>query len=111
MGISSSTAVLNDEIRQHLLGVLGPGELATLGDGKMLLSPEQKRAVQLTYSRAFQRAMIAAVASAGVSVLLTGGLFRRKRVSVREQRQALLDAEVARRRAIALERLGPPDSA
>lgn len=99
LGISMSTALVDQQVRKHLSG-LTPDEQSAIESDRTNLSTGEKQALATAYSNAFHDGMLAAVAVSGVAVLLTLGSYRRggRRV-INEQRQALM-ADEMRRRAV-----------
>jgi hypothetical protein len=71
LGIATSTWFLQSQVNDHLVGLLSPHELATLGGGGLGLSQEQRTAVQYVYSEAFKHGMVSATIVAGVGILVT----------------------------------------
>jgi hypothetical protein len=98
LGISTSTVFLNTTV-SALSGLLTPQQQATLGQGGAPLSPEQRSAVHRAFSEAFHNDMVAAAAISGAAVLVVLGTYRRRRMLVADQKQALVQEEIARRLA------------
>uniref|UniRef100_A0A8H7TIH4 Major facilitator superfamily (MFS) profile domain-containing protein n=1 Tax=Bionectria ochroleuca TaxID=29856 RepID=A0A8H7TIH4_BIOOC len=99
LGISASTLLLQNEIRQHLAGLLTAEQLQTLGHVGTPLTEIQQEALELAYSNMFRNGMLIAVGVGGLGILTTLPAFRRERKNFQEQRQERVVEERERRTA------------
>ncbi|VUC20171.1 unnamed protein product [Clonostachys rosea] len=99
LGISASTLLLQNEIRQHLVGLLTAEQLQTLGHVGTPLTEIQQEALEMAYSNMFRNGMLVATGVAGLGILTTLLAFRRERKNFQEQRQQRVVEERERRRA------------
>lgn len=94
-----STVQLANEVQRYMTGVVSPQEQARLGKADLHLSRQQQQAISLAYSESFRKGMVAATAVSGVAILLAIGAYRPNRLPLLEQRQILIDEEIAQRAA------------
>ncbi|CAG9946739.1 unnamed protein product [Clonostachys rosea f. rosea IK726] len=99
LGISASTLLLQNEIRQHLAGLLTAEQLQTLGHVGTPLTEIQQEALELAYSNMFRNGMLIAAGVGGLGILTTLPAFRRERKNFQEQRQERVVEERERRTA------------
>ncbi|KPM40058.1 hypothetical protein AK830_g6477 [Neonectria ditissima] len=97
LGIATSTALLHQKINEYLSGVLTPSELATIGGPDTHLSGSQLDSVHYAYAESFRADMKVAAGISAIGVLSTLGAYRRRRLSIQEQRKTLVADEIARR--------------
>lgn len=83
---------------KYLVGILTPQQLQTFG-GDSQLSLSQLEAVRYTYTESFRTDMKVAVGVGAGGLLVTLGAYRRQRLLIQDQRNALVAEEAARRRA------------
>lgn len=98
LGIATSTAVLHQKVTEYLTGMLSPSELAAVGGPDSHLSDTQLERVHYAYAESFRMDMKVAAGISAIGVISTLGAYRRRRLLIQEQRQALVAEEVARRR-------------
>ncbi|CAH0025533.1 unnamed protein product [Clonostachys rhizophaga] len=99
LGISASTLLLQNEIRERLAGLLTAEQLQTLGHVGTPLTEIQQEALELAYSNMFRNGMLVAAGVGGLGILTTLAAFRRERKNFQEQRQERVDEERERRTA------------
>ncbi|CAH0054194.1 unnamed protein product [Clonostachys solani] len=99
LGISASTLLLQNEIRQHLVGLLTAEQLQTLGHVGTPLTEIQQEALEMAYSNMFRNGMLIAAGIGGLGILTTLPAFRRERKNFQEQRQERVVEEGERRTA------------
>ncbi|KAF5550987.1 multidrug resistance 3 [Fusarium phyllophilum] len=99
LGITASSALLNEKSSKYLSGVLTAYEQATIGGSNTHLTSAQWSAVRYTYADAFQVEMKIATAVAACSVISAFGAFRKGRLLIAEQRKIIVREEEDRRRA------------
>ncbi|KAJ0326352.1 hypothetical protein COL5a_006861 [Colletotrichum fioriniae] len=97
-GIAASTAILGNFMRDELTGVLSPGQLSSLHGAGANLTEAQAAAVRQVYTDSFCKDMQVGAILSGIAILLSFGVYRRNRVTIEEQRQMHIRAEVERRR-------------
>ncbi|KAM5354341.1 hypothetical protein ACJ41O_000990 [Fusarium nematophilum] len=98
LGIATSSVLLNQRVAEYLLEILTPLERATIGGPDSNLSDSQWSAVRYAYTEAFRLDMKVAAGASALGVISTIGAFRKKRLLVAEQREAIVAEETARRR-------------
>lgn len=98
IGIAMSSAVLAGQQRAHLAGVVPLSVLQDLGSPNQL-TEAQLAVVRKTYNDSFTETMKVCAIVAGIGVLITMGTLRRDRLPLLEQRQQMVQREIARRRA------------
>lgn len=91
--------MLQNEIRQHLAGLLTAEQLQTLGHVGTPLTEIQQEALELAYSNMFRNGMLIAAGVGGLGILTTLPAFRRERKNFQEQRQERVVEERERRTA------------
>ncbi|CAG9977868.1 unnamed protein product [Clonostachys byssicola] len=99
LGISTSTLLLQNEIRERLAGLLTAEQLQTLGHVGTPLTEIQQDALELAYSNMFRNGMLVAAGVGGLGILTTLPAFRRERKNFQEQRQERVVEERERRTA------------
>ncbi|KAI9163752.1 Multidrug resistance protein 3 [Paramyrothecium foliicola] len=99
LGISMSTVQLAIEVEKYMKGIVSPEDRARLGKADVQLSMEQQRAITLAYSESFRKGMMVATIVSGTAAILALGAYRRHRTGLAEQRQKLMDDEIAYRAA------------
>lgn len=105
IGIAMSSAVLAAQEKAQLAGVVPSSALANLQVAH--LTEAQYAAVRKTYNDSFTETMKVCAIVAGVGAILTLGTYSRHRMPLLEQRQKQIQAEIARRVALA-HATGPP---
>lgn len=112
LGISASTLLLQNEIRERLAGLLTAEQLQTLGHVGTPLTEIQHEALELAYSNMFRNGMLVAAGVGGLGILTTLPAFRRERKNFQKQRQERVVEERERRTAERLaSQQAPPTSA
>jgi len=99
IGIAASTAILGAKERDTLLGILSPGQLGLVQEGKANLTDTEAEAVRHAYADAFGQDMTVAAAISAAAILLTLLAYRRNRPSLAERRKQQVEEEMSRRAA------------
>jgi hypothetical protein len=108
IGIAASTAILGLKQRQQLLetGLIAPSQLESLRDAMSKLTPAGSHAVRQAYTDAFNETLVVCSIMAGVSLLVTLGVWQKNPLSMEERRKQLRMNEDMRQRALLEEKRG-----
>ncbi|KAG9238737.1 MFS multidrug transporter-like protein [Amylocarpus encephaloides] len=98
IGIATSSAILGANQQRKLTGIVTSAQLATFEDSMSSLTPEQLDIIKQTYSDSFSESMKVCAAIAGLGVLATFVVFRRRPVDFMENRKQQIMEDMARRR-------------
>lgn len=103
LGIAVSSVFLHRDISDNLTGIMTASEISMIGGPNTHLSAAQLQAIRKTYAKAFGMDMKAAVAVAALGIVCTAGAYRKKRLTIPEQRQALVAQHIADVRSATME--------
>ncbi|KAF6807597.1 major facilitator superfamily transporter [Colletotrichum plurivorum] len=98
IGIAASTAILGTVVREQPAGTLESEQLWSAHRPGTELTKAQVTALRQVYAYSFQQDMKVGAILSGIAILVSLGAYRRDRVSIENQRQLHIRAEMERRR-------------